>query len=173
MATVATEPSVSSEVLQNIKAIVDEAAQALVQFLKQDVADLESGVTKSHANQDEFSAALKEFKIQRGQRKQDLKRSLNDAEQKVTELVQRSRDSTWMYRGCTSIISSSMEKAEQRLLRGWKVVIDEWGRSLDGAQNQNQQAVIIVRMCAQEVLAISNSTQDDVNRMFTSLSEDR
>lgn len=66
-----------------------------------------------------------------------------------------------------------MEKAEQRLLRGWKVVIDEWGRSLDGAQNQNQQAVIIVSMCAQEVLAISNSTQDDVNRMFTSLSEDR
>lgn len=88
MATVATEPSVSSEVLQNIKAVVDEAAQALVQFLKQDVADLESGVTKSHANQDEFSAALKEFKIQRGQRKQDLKRSLDDAEQKVTELVE-------------------------------------------------------------------------------------
>lgn len=173
MATVVTEPSASSEILGNLKAVLDGAAQSLAQFLKQDVADLESGVTKSHVDQDELSAALKQFEVQRGQRKQDLKRSLNDAEQKVSELVERWPNSTWMYRGCTSIISSSMEKAERCLARGWKVVVDERGRSLDGAQNQNQHAVIIVRICAQEVLAISSSVQNDVDRLFTSLSGDR
>ncbi|KAH0362601.1 hypothetical protein KCU65_g7952, partial [Aureobasidium melanogenum] len=169
MATAVTEPLDNGNIAGDLKIVIEEAVRELTQYIKQEVADLEAGLTNKHADQDEIPAVTL-----RGQRKQDFKRLLDNTTRKVIELTGKLPISNTTFYDCMSVIRVillNLERAEQSLMNGWRAVMGGWSHSMGASQSLDQRAVFEIEASTHSALSLCASAQHDLDRVCTMLSE--